>query len=216
MLPSSGPGSSTGGGCADGLWPRASWMPALAGAALLCLLAPACARKSLPPEEKGGPKAPQQVIQGLHLRQTSEKGLLWILDAHQGVSYGSDRPTQLTGMRVRFYDGGADVRSTLTSKRGMVEDRTQTLIARDSVIVVTPKGERLETDSLRWDPKRGQIATGAPFRFLHGNDLLTGVGFQADPDLTHYTINSAVRALVRDEKQGVILEAMDGDSTGKP
>jgi LPS export ABC transporter protein LptC len=180
----------------------------------LCLAG--CSRRPAPPEEKSHPPAPQQVLQDLRLRQSSLKGLLWVLDAKQGTSYGPNEPIQLTSMTVRFYDGGTEVRSVLTSRRGIVDDKSQTLIARDSVVVVTPKGERLETDSLRWDPKNAQIATKSAFRFLRGEDyLVTGTGFRADPDLTHYTIESEVRAEVRGEEDSNVLEAVDGDKERK-
>jgi LPS export ABC transporter protein LptC len=150
----------------------------------------------------------------VHLRQTSVKGLLWVLDAEQGVSYGSDQPMELTDLTVRFYDGGTEVRSTLTSRRGEVDEKTQTLVARDSVVVITPKGERLQTESLRWDPKAQQVATEDAFRFTRGRDVVTGVGITTDPDLTRYTIMKQVRAEMLDEAEKDLLEGMDGDTTG--
>lgn len=166
------------------------------------------------PDRRTPGRVPQQVLSGVKLQQTSVRGLLWILEADEGLSYGPDEPTELSGMRVRFYDGQQQVRSVLTSRRGYVDDKTQSLVAQDSVVVVTPQGERLETHSLRWDPKRERISTEDPFRFLRGMDVLTGIGFEADPDLTHYTVRRQVRAELRSQRDETILEELDGDSTG--
>jgi LPS export ABC transporter protein LptC len=152
---------------------------------LAVALAAGCSRDSAPTAEKSGEKVPQQVLTGVRLRQTSVKGLLWVLDADKGVSYGADEPMELTN---------------------------QTLIARDSVVVTTPNGERLETESLRWDPKAQKVTTEDPFRFTRGRDVVTGVGISTDPDLTHYTIKKQVRAEVRDEAGKNLLEGADGDS----
>jgi len=170
-----------------------------------------CSREEPSPQEGPREPLPVQVIDGIHLRQTSARGLLWVLDADEGVSEGSDKPTLLTNMTVRFYDGGTEVRSVLTSRRGRVDDRTQLLVAEDSVVVVTPAGEKLTTDSLRWDPKREIITTGAAFRFLRGEDVLTGRGFEADPDLSHYTIHHEVWGEIRDQDENKMMETLDGE-----
>ncbi len=199
--PSNGPGSTTGGRSGAALW----WAAAL----LLFPVTEGCAPETTPPPKKSDAKIPEQVIDGVKMRETSQRGLLWILDAHQGLSYGADQPTQLKILRVRFFDGQEQVRSTLTSKRGEVNEDTQLLSAQDSVVVVTPKGERLETESLLWDPHRERIRTDAPFRLTRGQDVMTGVGFDADPDLTHYSVHSSVHAVMRDEKNDEIMHALD-------
>lgn len=159
-----------------------------------------------PPEER----IPRQVLSNFTLRQTGEKGLQWILEAEEGISYGPGEPTQLRGMRVRFYDGSETARSILTSRRGEIDEETRTLVAQDSVVVVTPAGERLETESLQWDPRAERITTEAAFRLARGRDVLTGTGFSADPDLRRYSVKSDVRAEVRDQDDASILEGLDG------
>ncbi len=151
-------------------------------------------------------------MHGVELRETSAKGLLWILNADEGISYGPEEPTRLVNMKVRFYDGDQEVRSTLTAKHGEVEDRTQLFSAQDSVVVITPKDEKLETESLLWDPKQERIRTDAPFKLTRGTDVMTGIGFDADPDLRRYAVHKAVRAEMRDEKNRDILNALDADS----
>jgi LPS export ABC transporter protein LptC len=143
------------------------------------------------------------------------KGLLWVLDAKQAVSPGSGGPTQLDSMVVRFYDGEAQPRSVLTSRRGEVDEKTNALVARDSVVVTTPRGERLETEILRWDPKEERMTTDAFFRLTRGGDVMTGIGIDAEPGLERYKVFHEVRAQVRDENDGRIREEIDGSGTGE-
>jgi LPS export ABC transporter protein LptC len=128
------------------------------------------------------------------------------------MSYGSGAPTRLRGLRVHFYDGGADVRSTLTSQRGSIDDRTQDLIAEDSVRVVTVEQETLRTSRLEWDPKRQRISTEAPFRMTKGTDEVTGIGLEADPDLSHYRIERQVRATMSGGEDNRMMEMLDADT----
>lgn len=162
------------------------------------------------------PIIPQQTLEGVRLRETSVRGLLWVLEADRGVSYGPQDPTELEALTVRFYDGGPTVKSTLTSKRGIVDEKSRTITALDSVVVVTPDGERLETEELHWDPVNEQVTNDAFFRFTRGGDVLTGVGIRAEPDLSRYEILRDVRAEMVDQDNRDILEALDGETRAAP
>lgn len=207
-----GPGFMTGGRFVPP--GRAAWRLPLAA---LLLLASACGRKVEPPADPAEQteKPPRQVIGGFILRATSVKGLLWVLEAKRAVSPERGGPTQLDSMVVRFYDGESRPRSVLTSRRGEVDEKSKALIARDSVVVVTPRGERLETESLRWDPKEERMTTEEFFRLTRGEDVLTGVGIEAEPGLERYKVYREVRAEVRDQNDDKIREGLDGPGTGK-
>ncbi len=162
------------------------------------------------------PAVPQQILVGVHLRETSVRGLLWVLEADHGVSYGPQDPIHLETLTVRFYDGGPMVKSTLTSRRGVVDEKSRTITALDSVVVVTPDGERLETEQLHWDPVNEQVTNDTFFRLTRGGDLLTGVGIRAEPDLSRYEILGEVRAEMVDQDNREILEALDGETPAAP
>jgi LPS export ABC transporter protein LptC len=155
------------------------------------------------------------VIDGFILRATSAKGLLWVLQARRAVSPALGEPTRLDSMVVRFYDGESRPRSVLTSLHGEVDEKTNALVARDSVVVITPRGERLETESLRWDPKEERMTTDAFFRLVRGGDVLTGIGIDAEPGLERYVVHRQVRAEVRDQDDAGIREEIDGPGSGK-
>lgn len=192
------------GRCAAAAWLSILCLSALAG----------CGREPTPSDTRAhAEKIPQQVLRGVKLRQTSVRGLLWVLNADSGIAYGADEPTRLRRLTVRFYDGQPDVRSVLTSRRGEVDDKTHSLLAQDSVLVVTPQGEKLQTQSLRWDPAKNRIRTDDFFTLTRGHDVLTGIGIDADPDLVHYVVHKQVRAEMRDESNDQLREALDGDST---
>ncbi len=191
------------------VWTIAAGLAAVIVAAVI--LAAGCREAEPPPDPVAGERVPRQVLENFTLRTTGASGLLWVLQAAEGTSYAPGEPTELRLMTVRFYDGGGVVRSVLTSRRGEIDESTRTLFAQDSVVVVTPDGERLETESLRWDPRAERITTDAYFRLTKGRDVLTGTGFSADPDLRRYSVVRDVRAEVRDQDDTKILEGLDGE-----
>lgn len=194
------------------LW-AGRWLPLTA----LLLFPAGCGKKAQPPADPAveTEKPPRQVIEGFTLRASSMKGLLWVLMAKRAVSPGPSEPTRLDSMVVRFYDGEALPRSVLTSRHGEVDEKTNALVARDSVVVLTPHGERLETEVLCWDPKEERMTTDAFFRLTRGGDLMTGIGIDAEPGLERYKVYHQVRAEVRDQDDATLREGIDGAETPK-
>ena len=180
-------------------------------AAVLLFLLAACGPDETPMGERisTGERA-RQVLEGAVMRETSVRGLLYVLRAERALTYEEDEPTRLEGVTLRFYDGDEAVRSVLTSKSGYVDPKTDLLVAEDSVVVVTPKGERLETHRLEWDPKTERVRTDLPFVLYREEDIVTGVGIEADPDLGSYSVSKELRAVVRNAPE---LEEIDEDGS---
>ncbi len=176
-----------------------------------------CGSSSQPPEtserEAGGPV---QVIRDLELRETTAGALEWVLRARRAVRGGATEPTRLESLKVDFYQGSDAVRSILTADSGSVDSRKGTLVARGNVLVRNPEGDRLETEELFWDRKNGRVQSDRFVRFVHGGDILTGIGFRSDPNLDHYQILRDVRATVREGEQlrDEFLEPFGADSVG--
>jgi hypothetical protein len=56
--------------------------------------------------------------------------------------------------------------------------------ARGNVIVISEDGRRLETPQLRYDPGRNEISGDSAFVLTRPEDVVSGIGFVTDPDLT--------------------------------
>jgi hypothetical protein len=66
------------------------------------------------------------------------------------------------------------------------------------VVVVTEDGRRLETQELYYDNERGLIHNDVFDRLTRGDDVVTGVGLEATPDLEYIEIKQRVQAEVGD------------------
>ena len=66
------------------------------------------------------------------------------------------------------------------------------MLLRDSVVIISEKGDKLETSSLTWDEANKKISTKKFIRLIVGEskDTLYGTGFTANSDFTNFAIST--------------------------
>ena len=101
---------------------------------------------------------------------------------------------------IDFFDSLGAVSSNLVGDSGVIRENTQRLQVYGEVVVVTQDSARLETDYLTWDPEIGKIQSDAFVKFTRGEDIMTGWGMEADPDLGRLRILSQVSGSVSESE----------------
>lgn len=181
-------------------------------AAAILTLGFGCGSPAQEPQRTGPtPTGPEQTFANLELRETTNGKLEWKLKARRAVREAASSGTRLESLRVEFFQGGPRVRSILVSDSGRVDLQRGTLIATGNVVVTTTEGNRLETEELFWDRKNAKVTSNTFVRMTRGEDVLTGIGFESDPNLERYEIKKDVRASVR-EQEGIRDEVFGSDS----
>jgi LPS export ABC transporter protein LptC len=140
---------------------------------------------------------PDSEIDGFKLTQTREGDRLWVLSASRALVYEEADRVELERLRVDYFDDEGGVRSTLTATEGLLRRRTNDMEARGSVVVVAHDGTRLVTERLTWNERTGKIESDRFVRVTQGDDVFTGVGLEADPDLKNIRVKSEFKAFVR-------------------
>lgn len=107
---------------------------------------------------------------------------------HIRVFYDTQETLLDTSVKVDFYDENQIKSSTLTSKRGRVDDATQNLWARDSVVVVNDSGVTISTSELMWKNKDRKIVSDKFVTITSPKERIQGYGFESDQSLRFYTI----------------------------
>jgi LPS export ABC transporter protein LptC len=79
----------------------------------------------------------------------------------------------------------------LTSREGTYNTRSGIMEARGNVVVISEDGRKLETPQLRYDPGRNEISSDSAFVMTTPTDVVTGIGFTADPNLNTVRIHRA-------------------------
>jgi LPS export ABC transporter protein LptC len=103
-----------------------------------------------------------------------------------------------SNIKVDFYDINQTHSSTLTSKRGRVDDATENLWAMDSVVVVSDSGVTIQTEELMWRNKDRKIVSDKFVTIISPKEKIQGYGFESDQNLRNYIIYNITYITKRD------------------
>ncbi|HER43358.1 MAG TPA: LPS export ABC transporter periplasmic protein LptC, partial [Candidatus Eisenbacteria bacterium] len=144
----------------------------------------------------------------------SDSGVVkWVLSAPVARVYNASKLLVTDDPRIEFYNEDGTLASVLLAKKGEYNQVTHDLTALGDVVVTSSEGYMLETESLIWVEKLGEIHTEDFVRFVKGEDILTGYGFRSDPDLQNVEIMKDVKAYLRDG-EGFVEEEVRKETDG--
>jgi LPS export ABC transporter protein LptC len=181
-------------------------------AGLAVLLLPGCGRQS----EVGPPRAtgalPDQEVSDFVLTETDEGALQWKLYARYAATYNARNVVLVRGVRVDFFDEKQQRSSELTAREGELQLQSHDMTARGNVVLQTTEGTRMSTEEMRFLNREQKIVSPVTqqVRVERAGDVLTGYGFESDPDLRHFEFKTHVKATVRTQSGGGILQRRPG------
>jgi len=187
------------GRAARGLVRIAAAASRVAAAIWIAVSALGCQGEPASTSSGGEVQIPDQEARDFTLTESSEGKKSWTLWASYAAMYNDRNLVDAKEVRIEFFDAKQQRFSTLVADRGLVFQRTNDLEARGNVRVTTETGVTMETDSLRWLNATGKIVSDAYVRVTREGDVVTGYGFESDPNLDHFNITRQVRAEVREE-----------------
>ena len=110
------------------------------------------------------------------------------LTADSALFFDDNTRVELRNVATTFFTTTGARDAYLTSKRGTYQSRLGNMVARDSVVVVTEEGRRLETPELKYDQTLNEIASDSAFVLTEPGRRLEGVGFRSDPNMQNVRI----------------------------
>jgi LPS export ABC transporter protein LptC len=102
------------------------------------------------------------------------------------------------GIKVDFYDEYERKTTTLTSKNGRVDDATQNLFAKDSVVVRSEDSTIITTEELMWRNEDRKITSDKFVTIISPKEKIQGYGFESDQSLKNYVIYNITYITRRD------------------
>jgi LPS export ABC transporter protein LptC len=133
-----------------------------------------------------------QVLEGFSHWVTKDGIRRSEVQADTAYFYESTQVTQLRNIRVVFYDLSGKESSTLTAKAGTYRWQDGSMQANGKVVVISPDGRKLQTDTLKYDNATNTISTNTHFIMDRGTDHLEGQSFRSDPDFKNVVTNKPV------------------------
>ena len=92
------------------------------------------------------------------------------------------------GVKIDFLEPNLSIRSTLTAKTAARFQEKGQIIARDSVVLVSAKQEKLETEELIWDEKKAKVYTEKFVKVTKPGEIIYGYGLEAEQDFSYWKI----------------------------
>lgn len=123
-----------------------------------------------------------QVLEGFSHYVTNEGIRRSRVEADTAFFYEPTQVTELHKVKVTFFDLKGAESSTLTAKRGTYRWQDGSMEATGDVVVVSPDGRRLASQTLRYDNATNTILTDKHFTFDRGTEHLEGNSFRSDPE----------------------------------
>ncbi|MCB0430500.1 MAG: LPS export ABC transporter periplasmic protein LptC [Flavobacteriales bacterium] len=109
------------------------------------------------------------------------------------------------GLHVEFFDSIGEPSANLSSRYAVRNINEKKMEARNDVVVVNTKGEKLNTEYLEWDEEEGMIHTNEKVRLTTATEVIWGEGLDADQYFRHFQ--------VRNIQGSILLDDLDTDST---
>ncbi len=178
--------------------------------ALVCLCALGCGNgapsaKAAARRGESGRPATGSVMTGVRIRQYVGGRLEVELTASEAWhSRGGDWVSG-RGVRARYYPLTRKP-ANLEATSARYDTRSQRLYA-SGFVRVQSEGTLLETTELTYDGARDRIASRKRVRVVRGENVMTGIGLEADPDLGNMTLGEPE---IEARKPGELRPLMEG------
>jgi LPS export ABC transporter protein LptC len=150
----------------------------------------ACTNKKLPPVEAHSPLADSadQVMYPARFNLTDQGLQRAHVDADTAYFFDDNNRMELQGVHATFYTVTGAKDAVLTSRHGTTNTRTNNMIARKDVVVVSEDGRRLTTPELIYNQQKNEISSDSAFVMTEPNRRLEGIGFRSDPNMKNIQI----------------------------
>lgn len=106
------------------------------------------------------------------------------------------------GLKMEFYNDSSHVESTLTAKYARYYEAEGNILIRDSIVIVSKKGEQLNTEELVYNQKLKKFYTEKQVRITTPTQVLYGDGLEANEDFSWYEIKN-IKGMFAVEKSSV-------------
>lgn len=141
---------------------------------------------------------PQQQFFDYRLTETTGGIRQWVLESDEMQKFAGQEDLLLITVKMNFYQNGEHF-STLTSDSGRANLQTRNVHTWGDVVVLTNDGRRLDTSELFFDNQTQLIHNDVFDSLTRTDDVVTGIGLEATPDLEYIEIKRQVAADVSDD-----------------
>jgi len=110
------------------------------------------------------------------------------------------------GIKVQFFDSLQNRTSTLTSKYAIHWTGKRIMEAKNDVVVVNEKGEKLNTEHLIWNEDSAKIYSDKFVKITTQDEVIMGEGMEANQDFSKWKIHKIKGTInVKEEEEDSLI-----------
>lgn len=110
------------------------------------------------------------------------------------------------GIKVQFFDSLQNITSTLTSKYAIHWTGKRIMEAKNDVVVVNEKGEKLNTEHLIWNEDSAKIYSDKFVKITTQDEVIMGEGMEANQDFSKWKIHKIKGTInVKEEEEDSLI-----------
>lgn len=109
------------------------------------------------------------------------------VDEYEGIDSYQEMPK---GVKVEIYNDSGIIETKLTSNYAIRKIKENKMVAKNDVVVVNSKGEKLNTELLTWDGAKRRIKTDAFIKITTSDQIIYGTGLDSDERFEEYEIKN--------------------------
>lgn len=102
------------------------------------------------------------------------------------------------GVEIEKFDEKMQVVSVVTSDYAIYYDKERKWIAKNNVVVLNQQGDSLKTEELIWEESKGKIYSEQFVKIIRTDQIITGIGFESDQDMSNWEIKKVKGTLYLD------------------
>ncbi len=121
-----------------------------------------------------------------------------LLEEYEGENPYREMPE---GVKVFFYDSIMSVDSYLSSKYAITYDKTKIMEAKNDVVVINRKGEKLNTEHLIWNQPKKLIYSKKFVKITTADEVIFGEGFESSETFDNWTITKVTGSFYINEDE---------------
>lgn len=168
---------------------------------LLSLIITGCKAKDKTVGNDVTPANGEQFLEKFSMVETQAGKKQWELESAKALLQETEKRTKLEKLKLKFYKE-EKLTSVLIAENGAINTETGDMEATGNVVFTSESEQvKIETDKLNWDNTRKKIVTDSFVKETRPGGIVTGYGFEAEPDLSRSIIKREVKAQVIPEKK---------------
>lgn len=102
------------------------------------------------------------------------------------------------GVQIEKFDEKMQIVSVVTSDYAIYYTNEKKWTAKNNVVVINQEGDSLKTEELIWEEAKGKIYSEQFVKIIRKDQIINGVGFESDQDMSNWQIKKVRGTLYLD------------------